>query len=133
TPSNVGVSAFGKVGFFPVDGKVDAQPLYLSGVSISGQGTHNVLYVATEHDSVYAFEAASGTVLWQVSLLRSGETTSDARGCGQVTPEIGITATPVIDPSRGPSGALYVIAMSKDGSGNYLHRLHALDVTSGAE
>jgi hypothetical protein len=133
TPSNVDASTFGKVGFFPVDGKVDAQPLYLSGVSISGQGTHNVLYVATEHDSVYAFDAASGAVLWQVSLLGSRETTSDDRGCAQVTPEIGITATPVIDPSRGPNGALYVIAMSMDDSGNYFQRLHALDVASGAE
>jgi hypothetical protein len=133
TPSNVRVTTFGKVGFFPVDGKVDAQPLYLSNVSLSGQGLHNVLYVATEHDSVYAFDATTGAVLWHVSLLRSGETTSDARGCGQVTPEIGITATPVIDRSRGPNGALYVIAMSKDTSGNYFHRLHALDVTSGAE
>src|SRR6202022_2545848 len=87
TPATVNVSTFGKLGFFPVDGKVDAQPLYLSGVAIPGQGTHNVLYVATEHDSVYAFDAASGAVLWQVSLLGSGETTSDARGCGQVTPE----------------------------------------------
>jgi outer membrane protein assembly factor BamB len=117
-----------------VDGKVDAQPLYLSGVSISGQGTHNVLYVVTEHDSVYAFDAASGAVLWQVSLLGSGETPSDqVDGCDYVEPEIGITATPAIDRSRGPSGALYVIAMSRDGLGNYFQRLHALDVASGAE
>jgi hypothetical protein len=133
TPSNVRVATFGKVGFFSVDGKVDAQPLYLSNVSISGQGAHNVLYVGTEHDSVYAFDAGTGAVLWHVSLLSSGETTSDTRGCSQVTPEIGITSTPVIDRSRGPNGALYVIAMSKDNSGNYFHRLHALDVTSGAE
>jgi hypothetical protein len=133
TPSNVTVSTFGKVGFFPVDGLVDAQTLYLSAVSIPGQGVHNVLYAATEHDSVYAFDAASGAVLWQASLLGKGETTSDDRGCGQVTPEIGITATPVIDPTRGPSGALYVIAMSKDSSGNYLQRLHALDITNGSE
>jgi Immunoglobulin I-set domain/PQQ-like domain len=131
-PGNVTVATFGKVGFFSVDGKVDAQPLYLSNVPISGQGAHNVLYVVTEHDSVYAFDAASGTVLWHVSLLGAGETTSDARGCSQVTPEIGITATPVIDRTRGPNGVIYVIAMSKNG-GSYFQRLHALDLTTGGE
>src|SRR5207302_6018705 len=133
TPTNVTVSTFGKVGFFPTDGLVDAQPLYLSAVSIPGQGVHNVLYVASEHDSVYAFDATTAGVLWHVSLLGPGETTSDDRGCGQVTPEIRITATPVIDPLRGPNGALYAIAMSKDNLGNYFQRLHALDLTTGAE
>jgi hypothetical protein len=133
TPANVSMSTFGKRGFFPVDGKVDAQPLFLSAVVIPGQGTHNVLFVATEHDSVYAFDADNGAVLWHVSMLGANESTSDDRGCGQVTPEIGITSTPVIDRSRGPNGALYVIAMSKNGSGSYFQRLHALDVTSGAE
>jgi hypothetical protein len=131
-PGNVAAATFGKVGFFSVDGKVDAQPLHLSNVNIPGQGTRNVLYVVTEHDSVYAFDAVSGAALWQVSLLGAGETTSDARGCSQVTPEIGITATPVIDRTRGPNGVIYVIAMSKNGS-NYFQRLHALDITSGAE
>ena len=131
-PGNVSSTTFGKVGFLSVDGKVDAQPLHLSNVNIPGQGTRNVLYVVTEHDSVYAFDAVSGAALWQVSLLGAGETTSDARGCSQVTPEIGITATPVIDRTRGPNGAIYVIAMSKNGS-NYFQRLHALDITSGAE
>ena len=133
TPSNVNSNSFGKVGFFPVDGKVDAQPLYLSQVNIPGQGTHNVLYVVTEHDSIYAFDAASGATLWKVSALKSGETTSDNRSCGQITPEIGITSTPVIDRTRGPHGVIYVVAMSKDGSGNYFQRLHALDITTGAE
>jgi hypothetical protein len=133
TPSTVSVSTFGKNGFFPVDGKVDAQPLYLSGVAIPGQGTHNVLYVATEHDSVYGFDAGTGAVLWHVSMLGSGETTSDGRSCSQVVPEIGVTSTPVIDRSLGPNGTIYVVAMSKNGSGTYLQRLHALDVTSGAE
>jgi hypothetical protein len=127
------MSSFGKIGFFPVDGKVDAQPLYLSGVSIPGQGTHNVLYVATEHDSVYGFDADTGAVLWRVSLLGSGETTSDGRGCSQVVPEIGITSTPVIDRLQGPNGVIYVVAMSRNASGTYFQRLHALDVTSGAE
>ncbi len=133
TPSTVSVSTFGKVSFFPADGKVDAQPLYLSGVAIPGQGTHNILYVATEHDSVYAFDADTGCVLWRVSLLGVGETTSDGRGCSQVVPEIGVTSTPVIDRSQGPNGAIYVVAMSKTASGTYFQRLHALDVTSGAE
>ena len=133
TPATVSVSTFGKIGFFTVDGKVDAQPLLLAGVPIAGQGTHNVLYVATEHDSVYALDSDSGAVLWRASMLGAGETTSDGRSCSQVTPEIGVTSTPVIDRSRGPNGALYVVAMSKNGSGTYVQRLHALDVTSGAE
>lgn len=132
TPSNVNSSNFGKLFVISVDGLVDAQPLYLSKLSIS-QGTHNVLYLATEHGSVYAFDADSGTSLWQVSTLPAGETTSDDRGCSQVTPEIGVTATPVIDRSAGPHGTVYVVAMSKDGSGNYHQRLHALDATTGAE
>jgi hypothetical protein len=89
--------------------------------------------VVTEHASVYAFDADSGAVLWQVSLLGSGETTSDDRGCGQVVPEIGITSTPVIDRAQGADGALYTVAMSKDASGNYYQRVHALDVVTGAE
>lgn len=133
TPANVNSSSFGKVGFFPVDGKVDAQPLYLGAVTIPGQGTHNVLYVVTEHDSVYAFDAGTGAVLWKVSALKPGESTSDNRGCSQITPEIGITSTPVIDRTRAPHGVIYVVSMSKDGSGNYFQRLHALDLTTGAE
>lgn len=131
TLANVNSSQFGAIGFFPVDGLVDAQPLYLPSVSISGKN-HNVLYVATEHDSVYAFDADSGDVLWRVSLVGSGETTSDDRGCNQVTPEIGVTATPVIDPGAGPRGAIFVVAMSKNG-GNYYQRLHALDLTNGTD
>jgi hypothetical protein len=131
--SNVNSATFGKLLVINVDGKVDAQPLYLAKVSIPNQGTHNVLYVATEHAIVYAFDADSGTPLWQVSAPSAGETPSDDHGCGQVTPEIGITATPVIDPKAGPHGTIYVVAMSKDGSGNYHQRLHALDATTGAE
>src|SRR5215510_4473043 len=102
TPARVNVSTFGKLRVLSVDGKVDAQPLYLSALVIPATGTRDVLYVATEHDTVYAFDAASGAVLWQRSLLGAGETTSDTRSCGQVVPEIGITSTPVIDRSRGP-------------------------------
>lgn len=132
TTSNVNSSSFGKLFVIPVDGKVDAEPLYLAALSVGGQ-THNVLFVVTEHDSVYAFDADSGASLWHVSMLPSGETTSDTRGCSQVTPEIGVTSTPVIDRSAGTHGTIYVVAMSKDGSGNYHQRLHALDVTTGAE
>jgi hypothetical protein len=135
TTANVNQAKFGKLEELMVDGKVDAQPLYLSNVSVAGVGTKNVLYVATEHGSVFAFDAdnVSGTAakpLWQVSTQLPGEVPSDDRGCGQVTPEIGITSTPVIDRTR---GAIYVIAVSKNSSGNYFHRLHALDLTSGKE
>jgi len=133
TTSNVTSAKFGKLGFYPVDGLVDAQPLYASNVAVPGKETHDVLIVATEHDTVYAFDADSGTILWQTSMLKAGETTSDDRGCDQVTPEIGVTSTPVIDRTRGANGAVYVVAMSKDASGNYHQRLHALDLALGTE
>jgi len=129
TPSNVVQSGFGVQHLIAVDGKVDAQPLVLGAYAIDG-ATHNVVYVATEHDSVYAFDADSAATLWQVSLVASGETPSDNRGCTQVTPEIGITATPVIDRT---AGSLFVVAMSKDSAGNYHQRLHALSLSTGAE
>jgi PQQ enzyme-like repeat protein len=130
SPNNVNAAGFGKVGFFSVDGKVDAQPLVVANLNFGGQGTHNVLYVATEHGSLYALDAASGSALWKVSLLGAGETTSDDHGCGQITPEIGITSTPVIDRTR---NAIYTVAMSKDAAGNYFQRLHALNLTTGSE
>jgi hypothetical protein len=133
TPANVNAASFAKLAFLPSDGKVDAQPLFLSGVSVSGRGTRNIVYAVTEHDSVYAYDSASGTALWSMSLLGPNETPSDARGCSQVIPEIGITATPVIDRSRGPSGAIYVVTMSKTSAGAYVQRLHALDVALGTE
>jgi len=132
TPANVNAGTFGKLFVISVDGKVDAEPLYAAGIAIAG-GSHNVLVVATEHDSVYAFDADTGSALWHVSMLLSGETTSDDRGCSQVTPEIGVTATPVIDLGAGPHGTVYVVAMSKNGAGQYFQRLHALDLTTGAE
>jgi hypothetical protein len=92
-----------------------------------------LLIAATEHDSVYAFDADSGATIWHTSMLKSGEATSDNRGCSQITPEIGVTSTPVIDRTRGPNGVLYVVAMSKDASGNYHQRVHALDLTLGTE
>ena len=135
TPSNVNATQFGKLGTLMVDGKVDAQPLYLSNVSIPGTGMRNVLYVVTEHGSVFAFDADSvtgnsGTPLWMTSTQLSGEQPSDDHGCGQVTPEIGITSTPVIDRGR---GAIYLVAVSKDAMGNYFHRLHALELGTGKE
>jgi hypothetical protein len=129
TPANVTSPTFGKIGFFNSDGLVDAQPLYLAGLSVNGTAT-NVLYMATEHDSLYAFNADTGAQLWKISLLGSGETTSGNHGCNQITPEIGITSTPVIDRAK---GAIYAVAMSKDASGNYHQRLHALSLTTGAE
>jgi hypothetical protein len=132
TPQNVRFASFGKILTLPVDGKVDAQPLLVSGVAVPNKGVHNVVFVATEHDSLYAFDADTGVNYWQVSLLKAGETTSDTRGCGQVSPEIGITATPAIDPTAAPHGAIYVVAMSKDSAANYHQRLHAIDISTGA-
>ncbi|HEV2491291.1 MAG TPA: hypothetical protein VGT03_15915 [Candidatus Acidoferrales bacterium] len=132
TLGNVNSASFGKIGFLSTQGLVDAEPLYVSGLTING-AKHNVVFVATEHDFVYAFDADTFQQLWRVSLLGASETTSDARGCGQVKPEIGITSTPVIDLARETHGALYAVAMSKDRSGNYFQRLHALDISSGSE
>lgn len=132
TPTNVNSARFGKLFTVPADGLVDAEPLYLSSVTISGV-THNLLIVATEHGSVYAYDADSGARIWRITTLKSGETTSDNRGCSQVTPEIGITSTPVITRPKTGNPVIYVVAMSKDNSGNYHQRLHALDATSGSE
>ena len=132
TTSNVTSAKFGKIGFDSTDGLVDGEPLYASVVTVPGNGTHNLLIVASEHDTVYAFDADSGTTIWHTSMLKSGETTSDTRSCGQVSPEIGVTSTPVIDRSSGPNGAVYVVAMSKNGS-TYHQRLHALDLALGTE
>jgi hypothetical protein len=131
TPATVSSAHFGKVAFLPVQGLVDAEPLYLSGLMVNG-ATHNVVFVATEHDFVYAFDADAFTQLWQVS-VDPGESPSDDRGCSQVTPEIGVTSTPAIDLNAGPHGTMYLVAMSKDAAGKYHQRVHALDITTGAE
>ncbi len=132
TPSNVTSASFGKLFTLAVDSVIDAEPLYLSGVTIPGKGTYNVVYVVTENDSVYAFDADQGTLLWHVSVLGSGEAPSDMHGCGQINPIIGITSTPVIDRHTGPNGTLYVVAMSKKGS-SYFQRIHGLDAATGNE
>ncbi|MFZ0818448.1 MAG: immunoglobulin domain-containing protein [Candidatus Acidiferrales bacterium] len=132
-PGNVNLAGFGKVGFFPVDGAVDAQPLYLSEVNVPGKGVHNILYVATENDSVFAFDAYSGAVLWRANVAAAGETPGDNSACNPDSPNAGVSATPVIDPTRGPNGAIYLIAKSRDDAGATYERLHALDVSTGAE
>jgi hypothetical protein len=129
TLGNVNAAQFGKVGFLPVDGLVDAEPLYVSNLTVGGH-SRNVVFVATEHDSVYAFDAGTLAQLWHVTVLGENETPSDDRDCPQITPEIGITSTPVITPD---GGRMYLVAMSKDGNGNYFQRLHALDLSTGAE
>jgi hypothetical protein len=132
TVSNVNSTKFGKLFVLGTDGLVDAQPLYAPNLTIA-DNVHNVVFVVSEHATADAFDADNGTLLWQVTALGAGEKPSDDRGCGQVTPEIGITSTPVIDQSAGAHGTLYLVAMSKDTSGHYHQRLHALDITTGAE
>lgn len=131
TPANVTASSFGLLRVLAADGKVDAQPLYVSDLTVAG-AARDVAIIASEHDSVYAYDVDTGASLWHVSLLPTGESTSDARHCGQVKPEIGITSTPVIDRNAGRHGTVYVVAMSKE-RGAYHQRLHALDLTTGAE
>jgi len=132
TAANVNFANFGLLGNLSVDAGVDAEPLYASNLTLAG-GVHNVLYVVTENDSVYAFDADTFAQLWHVSVLGANETASDNRGCGQVSPIIGITSTPVIDLSAGTHGEIFVVAMSLDNGGNYHQRLHALDLTTGGE
>lgn len=133
TPANVNKTQFGKLFSTPVDGSVYTQPLYVADVNVPGFGVRNVVYVATEHDSVYAIDADVGVVLWSRNFINpaAGVTTLSTTdvNCGDIPPEMGITGTPVIDSS---SGTLYVVAATKE-SGVFVQRLHALDITNGAE
>jgi uncharacterized protein (TIGR03437 family) len=137
TPSSVSSGQFGQLFSYAVDGQVYAQPLYMPEVNIPGKGVYNVVFVVTEHDSVYAFDADhnAATPLWHVSFINpSGGVTAvpaESLVCNVITPEVGITGTPVIDPAN---GTLYVVAMTLEQFGQtYVQRLHALDVATGAE
>ncbi len=140
TPQNVNPKQFGKLGAFKVDGAVYAQPLFLPSVEIPGKGKHDVVFVATEHDSVYAFDATrpGDPPLWQVSFLDKARgivpVSEDDAQCPFIRPEIGITSTPVIDQK---TGTLYVLARTKIrhrvGDDEYFQHLHALAITTGVE
>ncbi len=144
TTGNVNRTQFGKLFTYPVDGYTFAQPLYVAGVNINGTH-HNVVYVATENDSVYAFDAdnngTGGGQLWLTSFINpaSGVTTVPQKAVengNDIPIQIGITGTPVIDPSAGPNGTLFVLARTQEvtnGVTSYVQRLHALDLTTGAE
>lgn len=132
TPANVNQSTFGKIFTYSVDGYVYAQPLYVSGVNIPGQGIHNVVFVATENNTVYALDAdsntgANGGVLWQVNLGPAAS--SSFMHFTPIVPEVGITGTPVIDPA---TGILYVDAFTQAGA-TFTHTLHALNISNGIE
>ena len=140
TPQNVNARQFGKLGAFKVDGAVFAQPLFVPGVEVPGKGKHDVLYVATEHDSVYAFDAErpGDPPLWQVSLLDKARgavpLSEDNARCPFIRPEIGITSTPVIDIN---TGTLYALARSRIrhavSNDEYFQHLHALAIATGVE
>jgi len=138
-PANVKAGIFGKRYLRLVDGTIYGQPIYLPRVKIAGKGLHNVIFVATGHNSLYAFDAddnagANAAPLWQISFIdpAHGVTAVPATdiGCFVVQPELGVIGTPVIDPV---AGTIYVIAETKEHGSQYFFRLHAIDVTSGAE
>jgi hypothetical protein len=136
TPANVNAATFGKLASYSIDGIAHASPLYVANVNVAGVGIRNVVYVATEHNGLYAFDAngLSASPLWYRSFINpgAGVTTVPDDDVGEffdITPEIGITGTPVIDPA---SQTLYVVVKTKE-SGNYVQRLHAIDIATGAE
>jgi hypothetical protein len=135
---NVNSTTFGKLFSYNVDGYVYAQPLYVAGLTIPGNGIHNVLFIATEHNTVYAFDAdesgTTGGLLWKTNLGTSAITPTSDFGTrfgpySNITPEVGITGTPVIDPE---TGTIFVDAFTHEGS-SYFHRVHALNITNGTE
>lgn len=141
TPLNVNSASFGKLFSYPVDGQIYAEPLYVQNVTMASGGVHNVVYVATEWDSVYAFDADSAQAnpnpLWHISFLNPpsvvGVPCSQGAGICQLFPIVGITATPVINLA---TNTIYVVARTMETTNNvtsYAIRLHALDITSGAE
>jgi hypothetical protein len=137
--NNVKAASFGKLLSYPVDGEIYAQPLYVQNVDVGGKGPHNVVYVATQHNSVYAFDADAcpgdqAQPLWHVRLLDAAGRArpvpeADVKSA-DISPEIGITATPVIDAT---SGTIYVVSKTKEGWLTYAQRLHALDIATGVE
>ena len=132
--SNTNVAHFGKLFSRSVDGYIYAQPLYVPGLDIPGKGTHNVVYAATEHNSVYAYDADDPNAeapLWQVNLGTSVPTSDISPDYSDLKPEIGITSTPVIDLG---SNTIYVVAKTKDLADLTYHQtLHALDIATGSE
>jgi autotransporter-associated beta strand protein len=136
TPSTISATgAFGALFTQPLDGQCYTQPLYMSNVKIADGSIHNIVFVATQHDSVYAFDADTPNIgpLWHTSFLSSGVTTvpTSSANTTDITNEIGITATPVIDPS---TNTLYTVSKTKNtAAGTYDQYLHALDITTGAE
>jgi len=135
TTANVNQSTFGKLFSYSLDDQTYAQPLYVANVTFPGAGQHNVVYVATESNTVYAFDADGGTPtpFWKKSLMPGGASPVDGTKTGgiggPITPHVGITSTPVID---GSTGTLYVVSVTQE-SGGQVHRLHALDITTGNE
>lgn len=129
TVKNVNKYTFVKKFDLKVDGQVYAQPLVVTNISIKGV-LHSLLIVATEHDSVYAFDAFSGEQLWQESILSAGEVPADSINCEDITPENGITSTPVIDRA---ANQVFVLGMSRTLTGAYIERLHALDLSTGED
>jgi hypothetical protein len=130
TYGSVNSNQFGKLWVLPTAGEVLAEPLYAAGVSIPELGMHNVLFVETEGDVAYAIDADSTNVLWAVSLLGTNEIPYQTSFC-TITPQMGVTATPVIDRQFGPNGTIFIEAMSQDAGTNVHQRLHALDIATG--
>jgi len=129
TPGNVNPQSFGLIETVALDGRVDAEPLYVTQQTIAGQGLHNVVYVATEHDSVYAIDADSGSILWQRSLGTPVPYTYK-NSDDNVFPVMGILSTPVIDRAAGGAGAMYVVADTFNGTVD-MFRLHCISLSNG--